>query len=292
MKYVFIEEHSGRYSVLRLCAALDVSRGGYYSWLSRPESPRVREDRQLLPRIRAAFRENRRFYGSPRVHVELQKEGVRCGRHRVARLMRQDRLQARPKRRFKITTQSSHAHAVAPNELQRQFDVSVLDTCWAADITYIWTKEGWLYLAVLLDLCSRRVVGWAISDRLTEDLTLRALDQALVHRQPRAGLLHHSDRGSQYAARKYQQLLARHGVRASMSRSGDCWDNAVVESFFSSLKMELFAAGRRWPETRNQARRELFDYIEVFYNRKRRHSTLGYVSPSRFEEIRRAEGAA
>jgi transposase InsO family protein len=167
--------------------------------------------------------------------------------------------------------------------LQRQFQVAVPDCCWAGDITYIWTQEGWLYLAVLLDLCSRRIVGWAISDRLTEELTLKALDQALAHRRPSAGLLHHSDRGSQYAARGYRQRLTKHGLRASMSRRGDCWDNAVVESFFSSLKTELFAR-RRWPETREHARRELFEYIEIFYNRKRRHSALGYVSPSRFEE--------
>ena len=285
MKYVFIQDHAGQHSVVRLCEALEVSRGGYYSWLSRPRSQRARDDRQLLTLIRAVYRQNRRSYGSPRVYVELQDEGIRCGRHRVARLMRQDRLQARPRRRFKSTTQSAHTYAVAANELQRQFQVAAPDTCWAADITYIWTQEGWLYLAVLLDLCSRRIVGWAVSDRLTEELTLKALDQALAQRRPRAGLLHHSDRGSQYAARAYRQRLARHGLRASMSRRGDCWDNAPVESFFSSLKTELFAA-RQPPATRQQARRELFDYIEVFYNRKRRHSSLGYLSPSRFEENR------
>lgn len=290
MKYSFIQEHASEHSVVRLCEALCVSRGGYYGWLSRPQSRRTREDRQLLPRIRAAFRESRGRYGSPRIHAELREEGIRCGRHRVARLMRQDRLQARPRRRLKRTTQSSHGHAVAANELQRQFQVAVPDCCWAGDITYIWTQEGWLYLAVLLDLCSRRIVGWAVSDRLTEDLTLKALDQALAHRRPSAGLLHHSDRGSQYAARGYRQRLTKHGLRASMSRRGDCWDNAVVESFFSSLKTELFAR-RRWPETREHARRELFEYIEIFYNRKRRHSALGYVSPSRFEEKLRA-GAA
>lgn len=290
MKYIFIQQHTSQHSVVRLCVALGVSRGGYYSWLSRPESQRAREDRQLLPRIRAAFRESRRRYGSPRVHAELREQGVRCGRHRVARLMRQDRLQARPRRRFKSTTQSAHVHEVVANELQRQFQVAIPDRCWAGDITYIWTQEGWLYLAVLLDLCSRRIVGWAIGDRLTEELTLKALDQALAHRRPSVGLLHHSDRGSQYAARSYRKKLASHGVRASMSRRGDCWDNAVVESFFSSLKTELFA-GQRWPETREHARRELFEYIEVFYNRKRRHSALGYLSPSRFEETLRAEAA-
>lgn len=290
MKYSFIQEHASEHSVVRLCEALCVSRGGYYSWLSRPQSQRDREDRQLLPRIRAAFRESRGRYGSPRIHAELREEGIGCGRHRVARLMRQDRLQARPRRRFKKTTHSAHGHTVAANELQRQFQVAVPDCCWAGDITYIWTQEGWLYLAVLLDLCSRRIVGWAVSNRLTEELTLKALDQALAHRRPSAGLLHHSDRGSQYAARGYRQRLTKHGLRASMSRRGDCWDNAVVESFFSSLKTELFAR-RRWPETREHARRELFEYIEIFYNRKRRHSALGYVSPSRFEENLREEAA-
>lgn len=285
MKYGFIEGHIGQHSVVRLCAALGVARGGYYSWLSRPESRRAREDRHLLARIRAVYRQSRRRYGSPRVHAELGGEGVRCGRHRVARLMRQDQLRARPGRHFKTTTQSGHAHPVAPNVLQRQFQVAAPDTCWAGDITYIWTQEGWLYLAVLLDLCSRRIVGWATSDRLTEDLTLKALDQALANRRPGVGLLHHSDRGSQYAARAYRGKLEARSIRVSMSRRGDCWDNASVESFFSSLKTELFA-GRSVPQTRWEARRELFEYIEIFYNRRRRHSKLGYLSPIAYEEAR------
>lgn len=285
MKYRFIENHVGQHSVVRLCAALDVARGGYYSWLSRPESRRAREDRHLLTRIRAVYRQSRRRYGSPRVHAELRGEGVRCGRHRVARLMRQDQLLARPGRHFKSTTQSGHDHPVAPNQLQRQFQVASPDTCWAGDITYVWTQEGWLYLAVLLDLFSRRIVGWATSDRLTGDLTLTSLDQALANRRPSVGLLHHSDRGSQYAARAYRLKLEVRGIRVSMSRRGDCWDNAPVESFFSSLKTELFA-GRPAPRTRRAARQELFEYIEVFYNRRRRHSALGYLSPVAYEEDR------
>jgi Transposase and inactivated derivatives len=201
--------------------------------------------------------------------------------------MRQDCLQARPRQRFKRTTQSAHDQAVAGNELQRQFKVAALDTCWVGDITYIWTQEGWLYLAVLLDLCSRRIVGWALSDRLTEELPLSALEQALAHRFPQAGLLHHSDRGSQYCARRYCEKLASQGLRASMSRRGNCWDNAVVESFFSSLKTELFAE-RRWPETRQQARRLLFECIEVFYNRKRRHSGLGHSADSASDRCQRS----
>lgn len=291
MKYGFIEKQASQHGVVRLCLALGVSRGGYYSWLSRTESQKAGQDRQLLLRIRASFRESRHRYGSPRVHAELREQGLRCGRHRVARLMRKDRLQARPRRRFKSTTQSSHTHAVAANVLKRQFEVATLDTCWAADITYIWTQEGWVYLAVVLDLCSRRIVGWSLADRITEALTLGALDQALARRRPQKGLLHHSDRGSQYASREYRKRLVDAGLKASMSRRGDCWDNAVVESFFSSLKTELFG-GRPWPQTRKEARRELFEYIEVFYNRKRLHSALGYLSPSQFEGKRQKEAAA
>jgi putative transposase len=282
MKYGFIRANSAQYSVVRLCEALEVSRGGYYGWLRRPESRRAREDRQLKARIRAVYRRSRGRYGSPRVHAELHSEGLRCGRRRVRRLMREDRLRARPGRHFKTTTQSDHRHPVAPNQLQRQFQMAGPDRCWAGDITYLWTQEGWLYLAVLLDLYSRRIVGWATSDRLTEDLTLRALDQALTYRLPPGGLLHHSDRGSQYVSHAYRRLLAERGVTMSMSRRGNCWDNAPVESFFSTLKTELLA-GRPVPVSRDQARGELFEYIEVFYNRQRRHSALGYVSPAQYE---------
>jgi len=287
MKYVFIKTQCKRHRIAVLCQALGVSRGGYYSWLSRGESQRMREDRHLLTRIRAAHRQSRQRYGSPRIHAELSAEGVRCGRHRVARLMRQDQLLGRPKRRFKSTTQASAANPVAPNELQRKFRVTQPDTFWSGDITYVWTAEGWLYLAVLLDLFSRRIVGWATSDRLSEELALKALDEALLQRQPQSGLLHHSDRGSQYSSRAYRQKLADRSIQVSMSRRGNCWDNAPVESFFSSLKTELFA-GQPVPRTRDAARRDLFEYIEVFYNRKRRHSALGYMSPVRFEESRRS----
>lgn len=243
----------------------------------------MREDRRLLTQIRTVYRKSRNRYGSPRVHAQLRSEGIRCSRKRVARLMRRDRLRARPRRRFKMTTQSGHSQAVAGNHLQRRFAVEALNSCWAADITYIWTEEGWLYLAVLLDLCSRRVIGWSTSDRLGEELTLRALDRALADRRPARGLLHHSDRGSQYASRAYRGRLAAWGIEASMSRRGDCWDNAPVESFFSSLKTELLA-GRPVPSSRRQARSELFEYIEVFYNRQRRHSALGYLAPAEFEK--------
>jgi putative transposase len=282
MKYRFIQAHSVQHSVVRLCEALEVSRGGYYGWLSRPESRRLREDRQLSTRIRAVFQRSRGRYGSPRIHAELRSEGIHCGRRRVRRLMNKQGLWARPGRRFKTTTQSSHALPVAPNLLQRQFQMAGPNRGWVGDITYIWTQEGWLYLAVLLDLFSRWIAGWTTSDRLSEELTLGALDQALVQRRPKAGLLNHHDRGSQYASRAYRRKLEEHGITLSMSRRGDCWDNAPAESFFSTLKTELFA-GRPAPLSRSQARRELFEYIEVFYNRQRRHSALGYVSPAQYE---------
>jgi len=283
MKFLFIQAQSGRHKTTGMCLALGVSRGGYYGWLSREESLRIRQDRLLLAQIRAAYQQSRHRYGSPRIHAELSGEGVACGRHRIARLMRQDQLVARAKRRFKATTQASPVNPVAPNELQRKFQVTKPDTFWNGDITYVWTAEGWLYLAVLIDLFSRRIVGWATSDRLTEQLALSALEQALVQRRPKPGLLHHSDRGSQYSSRMYRQELAVRGIAVSMSRRGNCWDNAPAESFFSSLKTELFA-GEPVPPTRDAARQALFEYIEVFYNRKRRHSTLGYMSPVRFEE--------
>jgi putative transposase len=283
MKFRFIQAQSGQYKTTGMCLALGVSRGGYYGWLSREESLRIRRDRLLLAQIRATYQQSRHRYGSPRIHAELCGDGVACGRHRIARLMRQDHLVARAKRRFKTTTQASPVNPVARNELQRKFQVTEPDAFWNGDITYVWTAEGWLYLAVLIDLFSRRIVGWATSDRLTEQLALSALEQALVQRRPKPGLLHHSDRGSQYSSRMYRQELAVRGIAVSMSRRGNCWDNAPAESFFSSLKTELFA-GEPVPPTRDAARQALFEYIEVFYNRKRRHSTLGYMSPVRFEE--------
>jgi putative transposase len=289
MKFCFIQAQSGRHGIVGMCLALGVSRGGYYGWLSRGESLRIRQDRLLLALIRAVYQQSRQRYGSPRIHAELSGDGVACGRHRIARLMRQDHLVARARRRFKATTHASPVNPVAPNELQRKFQVTEPDTFWTGDITYVWTAEGWLYLAVLLDLFSRRIVGWATSDRLTEQLALSALEQALVQRRPKPGLLHHSDRGSQYTSRTYRHELAVRGIAVSMSRRGNCWDNAPAESFFSSLKTELFA-GEPVPPTREAARQALFEYIEVFYNRKRRHSALGYLSPVRFEETRRRIG--
>jgi transposase InsO family protein len=281
VKYAFMVEHGSQFRVQRMCRVLKVSRSGYYRWCRSSEGLRAREDRKLLVQIRVAYEKSRGRYGSPRIYRELHEQGVRCGKHRVERLMRQDGLRARRRRSFKVTTRSAAGHPVAPNQLNRQFCVARLDTVWAGDITYVETLEGWLYLAVLLDLCSRRVVGWACSDRITHDLVLWALERAFEQRRPQRGLLHHSDRGSQYTCEEYRTALNRQGLEVSMSRRGDCYDNAVVESFFSTLKAELEGYGGY--ETRRQAQAELFEYIEIFYNRQRRHSSLGYLSPAAYE---------
>lgn len=282
MRFAFIRRHTGEFPLDVMCRVLEVSASGYYAWLHRPESRRSRDNRQLLIEIRAIHRQSHRRYGSPRVYRELRGRGRPCGRHRVARLMRRDGLEGTFRRKFRVTTDSKHRWPVAPNRLERQFAVSRPDTVWAGDITYIRTREGWLYLAVLLDLCSRRVVGWAMSSRLTRQLPLAALEMATGRRRPRTSILHHSDRGSQYASKDYRQALSEEGFAVSMSRRGNCYDNAPVESFFATLKKEL-VAGNVF-HTREQARREIVDYIEGFYNSWRRHSALGYLSPAAFEE--------
>lgn len=266
-----------------MCAVLGVSRSGYYSWRRRPQSRRSREDRRLGVQVREAFEQSRGQYGSPRVHRALRQQGVRCGRKRVERLMRQQGIESRRRRGFRVrTTRSVPGRAVAANRLNRQWaSVQERDRVWVSDLTYLWTKQGWLYLAVVLDVFSRRVVGWATGSRIDQTLTLKALEHALQQRRPSHGLLHHSDQGGQYSAVAYRQLLGQHGVEPSMSRAGDCYDNALAESFFSTLKAEL--AGYGAFESRQQAHRGLFDYIERFYNRRRLHSSLGYLSPAQFE---------
>jgi putative transposase len=261
---------------------LGASRSGYYAWRDRPPSPAaVRRDR-LVEQIREAHRESRSTYGSPRVHRELKALGVACCENTVAKLMRLHDIRSKARRRFVArTTDSRHDRPVAENVLAREFYPDRPDTAWAADITYIPTAEGWLYLAAVIDLCSRKVVGWATADHLRAELPVEALRMALTHRRPTGELLHHSDRGVQYASDAYQSLLAEHGIEPSMSRKGNCWDNAVVESFFSTLKRELVHHENYVSHA--EARRSLFEYIEVFYNRKRRHSTLGYRSPTEFE---------
>ena len=281
MRYRAIQEHDRRYPIRLMCRALAVSAAGYYAWRSRPESIRSATTRTLLTAIRVIHQESRETYGSPSIWDALLKQGHCVGEHRVARLMRQAGLRAKTVKKWRATTQSLHRFPVAANILDRQFGVEAPNRVWAGDLTYVWTTEGWLYLAVILDLYSRRVIGWAMGPHLTVDLAQRALTMALANRRPRAGLLHHSDRGSQYAATSYQQVLATHGVTVSMSRKGNCWDNACIESFFGTLKREL-VHHRRYI-TREDATRDIFEYIEVFYNRQRRHSTLGYHSPVEYE---------
>jgi putative transposase len=279
VRYQFIRDHRAEFSVRRMCSVLSVSHGGFYGWLSRPESRRSREDRRLKVEIRSVFKKNKENYGSPRVHRELRQRSIDCGRHRVARLMREEGLQAKSRRAFRVTTRSKSDHWFAPNLLNREFEVPDLNTVWLGDITYLWTREGWLYLAVVMDLCSRLIVGWALTTSLTDDLTLEALNQALESRNPDPGLMHHSDRGSQYTSEDYLDKLEDQGFVISMSRKGNCWDNAPMESFFASFKTEL---GDRF-FSRVGARHEVFQFIEVYYNRKRMHSALDYKSPSQFE---------
>ncbi len=284
MKYAFIHEHAEKFPVELSCAVLGVSRSGYYAWRSREPSGAAVRRAELDARIREAYDVGRGVYGSPRVHRELQARGTACSENTVARRMRRCGLRAKTRRRFVVrTTDSRHAHPIAPNTLARQFRVERPNQVWAADITYVPTREGWLYLAVVLDLCSRKVVGWATADHLRAELPCAALRNALFQERPPSGLLHHSDRGVQYACDDYQARLAEHGLACSMSRRGDCHDNAVVESFFGTLKTELVY--HEDYADRNVARQSLFEYIEVFYNRKRRHSTLQYVSPSEYERL-------
>jgi len=281
VRFAFIDAEKAHHDVSSLYRVLRVQRSGYYAWCARSESTRAVEDRRLTVEVRAAFEERKRRYGSPRLFRELRSRGVRVGRHRVARLMREQRLCARPRRRFVKTTESNHGLPTPANVLNRQFVVDEADRVWAGDVTFLPTLEGWLYLAVVLDLYSRRVVGWAMSERNDEALTLAALQMALDQRQPEPGLLHHSDRGTTYASGTYQDVLAQHDIVCSMSRKGNCWDNAVVESFFSTLDIEC--ANQCPFSSRNAARREVTNYIIGFYNPTRLHSSLGYVSPMEFE---------
>lgn len=280
MRYSFIREHRQQFRVAAMCRVLRVSRSGYHAWLARPESPRRQANRGLLAHIQAAHARSRQTYGRRRIHAQLRAQGVTCSRNRVARLMRRAGLCARTRRGFRTTTDSKHRFPVAPNLVARNFSATAADQVWVSDITYLSCDEGWEYLATVMDLYSRRIVGWALQSRLDRTLTLGALQMAITQRRPAAGLIHHSDRGSQYACYDYQAALGRHEMLCSMSRKGDPWDNAPKESFYRSLKCEL--THRRY-HTREQARREVFEYIEVFYNRQRLHSSLGYLAPAAFE---------
>lgn len=282
MKYRFIEENKGKYPTELMGGILGVSRSGFYNWKKR-ESKRVASDLKLLRAIEDIHRSSRKTYGSPRIYSQLKALGFKTSKSKVERLMRDNGIRSKMKKKFKATTNSKHNHPIAENVLNRNFSPQVVNQVWAGDITYIWTKEGWLYLAVLLDLFSRQVVGWAMSDRMTKELALSALRMAVLKRRPARGLVHHTDRGSQYACGAYRQLLSAHGIVASMSRKGNCWDNAVSESFFHSLKTEMIFFEEF--ETRAEAMSKIFEWIEVFYNRQRIHSTLGNKTPEQFENL-------
>jgi putative transposase len=281
MRYQFIQAHQDEFPVQRMCSVLDVSPSGFYAWQTRPVSPRVQANQKLLPEIRAIHIRSRKTYGSPRVHAELRACGFKVGRNRVARLMRAANLHGRRKKKQPRTTNSQHSYPVAPNRLNRDFQATRPNEKWLADITYIPTAEGWLYLAVVLDLFSRKIVGWAFAATLESCLVEQAFQMAVQDRPALSGLLHHSDRGSQYAGGAYQRLLVGQQVQTSMSRTGNCYDNAPMESFFSTLKCEHVHFQNY--RTRQEAMTDIFSYIVGFYNRQRRHSSLGYLSPEEFE---------
>jgi transposase InsO family protein len=265
-----------------MCLLLDVQASGYYAWTHRDPCAREAGRLQLIESIRSVHERSRGAYGSPRVHRELKKQGVICSRKQVEKLMRQEQIRSSRHRRFRVrTTDSAHPHPVAENLLDRQFRQDQIDRVWVTDITYIGTDEGWLYLASVMDLCSRRIIGWATADHLRAELAMEALKAAIEARCPQEGLLHHSDRGVQYACEDYQALLERHGITCSMSRSGDCYDNAAMESFFKTFKSELVY--QEHYATRKEAEASIYPYIELFYNRQRLHSSLGYRSPAEYE---------
>jgi transposase InsO family protein len=282
MRFRLIEDHREIWPVRVMCEALSVSPSGYYVWRSRPHSPRKIANRALLVDIRRVHAQHRERYGAPRIYAQLRAEGQTVSRKRVERVMRQHGIRARAPRRYRVcTTDSKHCLPVAANLLEQNFVADRTDQVWLADITYIPTSEGWLYLAVILDLFTRKVVGWAMRDHLRAELTIAALTMAIQRRRPAAGLIHHSDRGSQYAAGDYRDILRAAAIVQSMSRKGNCWDNAPMESFFGTLKTELFHQGD-YPN-RDAARRELFAYIEGYYNRVRIHSAIGYITPQQAE---------
>jgi putative transposase len=280
VRYSFIREHRQQFRLAALCRMLRVSKSGYCTWVRRTESPRAGRNRALVVCIKAAHRRSRKSYGRRRIYAQLQRDGVACSRHRVARLMRQEGIYGRRRRGFRATTDSKHSLPVAPNLLARDFTTTAPNQVWVSDITFLPCEEGWEYLASVMDLYNRQIVGWAMQSSLERSLTLQALEMAIRQHQPAPGLIHHSDRGSQYACADYQAKLTQQGMICSMSRKGDPWDNAPKESFFGTLKTELVHDWSRPP--RAQARREVFDYIEVFYNRQRLHSALGYETPVGF----------
>jgi transposase InsO family protein len=283
MRFQFIDHHREEFPVIRMCKVLDVSRSGYYAWRGRRPSEREMANQELYRKIETVYDRNHGTYGSPRIYQELKTQGVTCSENRVARLMRLRGLRARQTKTYKTTTRRNEADQVAPNKLKRDFVAERPNEKWVTDITYIPTEEGWLYLAAVLDLYSRRVVGWAMSDRMTSDLTLDALSMAVNQREVGPGLIHHSDQGSQYTDGEYQQMLKDWGIQVSMNGVGTWYDNAPMESFFGTLKSEW--VHHRTYRTRDEATTDLFYYIEAFYNRRRLHSALGYLSPETYEQL-------
>ncbi len=282
MIYAFIRGHMGEFHVETMCRVLKVSRTAYYRWLIRPVSQHRAQDEIIKEQIMKIYQQSRKTYGSPRIHRKLDKQGIHCGRKRVERLMREAGIQAIQKRKFRVTTDSNHNLPVAENILNRNFDAGAPNMLWATDITYVNTDEGWLYLATVMDLYSRKIVGYSLQPYITRELVIEAMKMAINNRHPGRGLIAHSDRGSQYASYDYQRLLWQNGIICSMSRKGNCWDNSPAESFFKTLKTEL-VYHRRY-KMRAEAKLEIFEYIEVFYNRFRLHSAIGYETPEEFEK--------
>ena len=290
MRYQFIKERQEQFSLSALCRVMQVCRGGFYAWRKRDKSARQLQNERLTEQIKTAYKESKQTYGSPRIFAELNEAGVACSKKRIARLMRLANIRAVHPKRFVATTDSDHDMPIAQNLLDRTFDAETPDTRWTTDITYIWTSQGWLYLAVILDLFSRRIVGWAMDQTIERRLVLTALNMAIAGRRPGQNMLCHSDRGSQYASDDYQKRLNEVGIVCSMSRRGNCWDNAPTESFFASLKKEMVY--RTHFTSREQARSAVFNWIEVWYNRKRRHSKLGYICPEAFERQHQKQTAS
>lgn len=284
MKYKFIQTYRSEFSVEKMCQVLAVTKSGYYHWVYRGPSKREQENRQILAEIKQIYKDKKKeVYGAPRIYGDLKEKGISCGVNRVATIMKNNGIKAKTKKKFKVTTDSNHKQPVAPNLLEQKFVADAPNKVWLTDITYVWTKEGWLYLATILDVFSRKIVGWSMNNRLTRDLVINALNQAYWRRKPEAGLILHSDRGCQYASTDFRRLLEQYKIRQSMSGKGNCYDNAMMESFFHTLKIEHVY----WETflTRDQARQSIFEYIEVFYNRERRHSGIQYFSPSDYEMI-------
>lgn len=281
MRFAFVEEHRHQLPVYRLCQIMDVSSRGYRAWRSRPLSKSQRTDMVVLAHIRKQFALSLGSYGRPRMTEELKELGLDVGHRRVGRLMRDNAITVKRNKKFKAITDSNHSFNIAPNLLKQDFFADRPNQKWAGDISYVWTQEGWLYLAVILDLHSRRIVGWAVSNRMKRDLAIRVLNMAIALRQPSKGCIHHTDRGSQYCSHDYQKILRQHGFQVSMSGTGNCFDNAAVETFFKTIKAELLWQ-RSWP-TRRSAELAIFEYVNGFYNPRRRHSALGWKSPLAFE---------